>query len=133
MITVAFRVFAAAIIIGLCLIWAARADDMDAMLRKHYFEQAKKATTRESVNDLRTVNCCGEGDAVKVKIIGQGPNGLIIAQVTDTMRSANGKVGDVIQVPPGKITVRLYSPFAEPIAFIASDLGVWCLSFPSGG
>ena len=133
MIVVVFRAAIALCAICACLIWAARADDMDALLRKHYFDAAKRATTRETVNDDRIVNCCGEGDAVKVKIIGQGPGGLIIAQIIDIMKSENGKVGDVIPVPPGKVTVKLYSPFAEPILFINGANMPYCLSFSSGG
>ena len=128
-----YRLFILPVIILFVIAWVAKADDMDAMLRKHYFDAAKRATTRETVNDDRIVNCCGEGDAVKVKIIGQGPGGLIIAQIIDIMKSANGKVGDVIPVPPGKVTVKLYSPFAEPILFINGANMPYCLSFSSGG
>lgn len=122
---------AALLFLALCA--TAQADDMDALLRKHYFDAAKRAMTRESAPVDQVINCCGEGDAVKVKIMGQGPNGLIFAQITDVMKSANGRVGDVIQVPPGKVTVKLYSPFAEPVAFINGANQPYCLSFPAGG
>ena len=107
----------------------ARADELPG-LKAEYFEKAKRAL----IVDGRTVNCCGEGDAVKVRLLGQDDaRGLIVAEIIDVMRSANGKLGDILTIPKGKITVGLYSPFAEPIAFIAGDLTPYCLSGPSGG
>jgi len=100
-----------------------------AMLRKHYFEAAKSATLR----DGNVQNCCGQADAVKVEAIGSGPRGEIVVRIIDIMKSANGKVGDVITVPPGKVTVKLYSPFAEPILFLSGTNDPYCLSFSSGG
>lgn len=106
---------------------------MDDFVRRQYFDAAKKATTRETVNAAATVNCCGEGDAVKVHIEGQMPNGVIVARIIDKMKSVNGKVGDMLSIPQGKITIRLYSPFVEPIVFINGLNQPYCISFPSGG
>lgn len=106
----------------------AKADEAD--LRAEFFQKAKQATL---VNGT-VVNCCGEGDAVRVRLIGHDhARGLIIAEIIDTMRSVNGRVGDILTIPTGKVTVGLYSPFDEPIAFINSENAPYCLSGPSGG
>lgn len=106
----------------------ARADEAD--LRAEFFQKAKSALL---VNGT-TVNCCGEGDAVRVRLIGHDhARELIIAEIIDVMRSLNGKVGDILTIPAGKVTVGLYSPFDEPIAFISGNNTPYCLSGPSGG
>ena len=127
-ILIAGTLFCAAVLLGLA-ISKARADEVPG-LKAEFFERAKRATIAEG----RTINCCGEGDAVRVRLLGQDEaRGLIIAEIIDVMRSANGKVGDVLTIPKGKVTIGLYSPFEEPIAFIAGDLTPYCLSGPSGG
>ena len=121
-------IFCAAVLLGLA-ISKARADEVPS-LKAEFFERAKRA----KLADGRTVNCCGEGDAVRVRLLGQDEaRGLIIAEITDVMRSVNGRVGDVLTIPKGKVTIGLYSPFDDPIAFIASNLTPYCLSGPSGG
>ena len=127
-ILIAGALFCAAVLLGLA-INKARADEVPG-LKAEFFERAKRAT----IADGRTVNCCGEGDAVRVRLLGQDEaRGLIIAEITDTMRSVNGRVGDVLTIPKGKITIGLYSPFADPIAFISGDLTPYCLSGPARG
>ena len=129
MITVAIRALLALLAIVVCLIWAARADDLPS-LKADYFAKAKAAKLANG----RIVNCCGEYDAVKVRFIGHDhARGIIIAEIIDVMISMNGKVGDVLTIPVEKVTVELYSPFDEPIAFINGANEPYCLSGPSGG
>ena len=129
MITVLIRAVLAFLVICDCLIWAARADDLPS-LKADYFAKAKAAKLANG----RIVNCCGEYDAVKVRFIGHDhARGLIIAEIIDVMISMNGKVGDVLTIPVEKVTVELYSPFDEPIAFINGANEPYCLSGPSGG
>ena len=129
--TVALRAVVALVAIIAALIWTARAADSndEAALRALYFQQAQRATL---ANGRQPVNCCGEYDAVKVRVTGQsGPT--IFAEIIDVMKSAHGKVGDKLFIDVGKITIGLYSPFLEPIAFINSGLEPYCLSGNSGG
>lgn len=121
-------IFCAAVLLSLG-IRKARADELP-QLKAEYFEKAKRAT----LADGRVVNCCGEYDAVRVRLLGQDDaRGLIVAEIIDVMRSAHGKVGDILTIPLSKVTVGLYSPFSDPIAFVAGDLTPYCLSGPSGG
>lgn len=107
----------------------ARGDEPD--LRAEFFRRAKSATL---ANGRTGVNCCGEPDAVRVRFIGHDfKRGMIIAEIVDVMRSKYGKVGDILMVDKGLVTVGLFSPFDEPIVFINSINEPYCLAGPSGG
>jgi|GEM_PF-6662217 len=118
----------AAIALAATVALPARGDDLAAAERRRFFE----AVTSAKLANGDKVNCCGWGDAVKVRMIGNAPGGFIV-QIIHTMRSSNGKVGDVIIVPRGKITIEIASPFPEPVLFINSENAPYCISFGSGG
>ena len=117
--------------LALSVLSALPANAQDADLRAQYFRDAKRATLADG---RQGVNCCGEGDAVKVRFIASDrENGVIFAEIIDTMKSVNGKAGDILRIPVGTVTVGLYSPFDEPIAFINGVNEPYCLSGPEGG
>jgi hypothetical protein len=89
--------------------------------------------TQAKLQDGRTVNCCGEGDATASRIIDSSLPGLITAQIFDVMRSKNGAVGDILSVPEGVRTLNIHNPFDFPVAFVRPDRSVICLVGTSGG
>jgi len=127
MITVAIRAVLALVVMCACLIWAARAAEPSPEDRAKFFQDVKAAV----LVDGRTINCCGEGDGVKVKLTGFA-GGIITAVITDTMRSQNGKVGDILKIPTSLNTVNIFNPFAEPIAFINGLNMPYCLTGNAG-
>ncbi len=118
----------AAISIGFGALSPAYADDIEAAAKHRFFEAVKSARIAAGTK----INCCGKGDAVKVRMMGNTHNGFL-AEVIDTMHSVNGKVGDVLTVGRDTITAEIASPFPEPVVFINSQNRAYCISFGSGG
>lgn len=114
------------LVIGFLLAWAASALAQDNA-RKQFFADSKRAVLYSNPQAIR--NCCGVGDAVKIKVIGGSKEkGLIAAMITDTMRHANAgkgkiKVGQVIAVPYDKVAKwpRVPALFKSHILFINNN------------
>lgn len=122
------------------LIWGvATALADEKTIRKNFFRESKFAILF-SRNPKDTVNCCGEADAVKVKVIGQSKErGLMAVMITDTMRHAfrgsKIKVGQVLTVPPTKIAKwpRVPELFKSHIVFVDSRGKVICFMQKDAG
>ncbi len=83
-------------------------------------------------------SCCGEADAYYADKTDIGPNGELVAIITDERpdkRSAGGtfinrrpvQIGTRITVPPSKIRkVPSYNPTGHTIIFLSSTLSVYC-------
>jgi hypothetical protein len=92
----------------------------------------QRVKTANLVNGERR-NCCGAGDAVRVKLLGKIEGGDDFrAEIVDTMRSAFGKIGDVLTVTPGVTIVDVYSPYDFPIVFLNGRNEAICLAAPEG-
>ncbi len=116
---------------ALCLFiaFAVAQDSPSPQERAKFFADVKSARLVSG----EVVNCCGEGDGVKVRMLEYDVAlGLAKAQIIDKMKSWNGNVGDVITIPLGKNTVNIHNPFDTPIAFIRSDNSPICLAGNGG-
>ncbi len=67
-------------------------------LRQQFFKDSKSAR----LIDGSQQDCCGVGDAVRVKILAQS-GGMIAAKVIATMRHPTAKVGELVNVPVIKL------------------------------
>lgn len=118
------------LLLGAVFAPAVKAQDLQAARRAAYFAAAKDAF----LADGRRVNCCGEHDAVRVRIthvdrVRREAHAIIV----DVMASKYGRLGDDLIVPLSLNTVELHSPFDDPIVFIRADNSPLCLSAPAGG
>jgi len=98
--------------------------------RSKFFQDAKSARL---VNG-RTVNCCGEGDGVLVRMTGYNFETKVgTAIIVDTLKSYHGKVGDTVTVPQEVTTTNLGNPFQDAVAFIRADNSAICITGVTGG
>lgn len=107
-------------------------------IRKQFFADSKKAVLFSKPGS--TVNCCGVGDAVKVRIVGSSKNGLQAAMITDTMRHAFAgtgkiKVGTILTIRPTKIAKwpRVPVLFKSHIVFISGGGLIYCFMQKQAG
>jgi hypothetical protein len=99
-------------------------------LRAKFFQDV----THAKLLNGSVVNCCGQGDAVKVRFIDSDrTRHLIYAEIIDTMRSVYGRRGDIVVIETGVTTVDIFTPFDDPIVFISASNKVLCLSAPERG
>lgn len=80
--------------------------------------------------DNPTVPCCGESDAYWADEVETGPNGELIAVITDDRDDAPLKrphvaVGTKIVVPPNKIKWNKGNPTGHIVIFLSYG-SVWC-------
>jgi len=66
--------------------------------RKQFFEDVKQA----EFFDGTTYNCCGEGDAVKARVIASSKDAVAV-EITDPMKHPTAKRGEIVSVPIKKI------------------------------
>jgi hypothetical protein len=119
----------AIVLLFLCVISIANARDLGQ------WEQSDPAISAwfKSVKmpDHPTVSCCGEADAWYADETENGPNGELIAVITDErsdepLRRRHIPVGTKIVVPPEKIQWRYGNPVGHTIIFLNPDNQVWC-------
>lgn len=138
---VALMVFMAGMILCLVVLFnisRARAEDgppipdLPSPEERAAFWEAVKAASL--VNGKTGVNCCSWHDAVRIRLIHfDDETGESTVEITDTMISAYGKVGDIVRVPRGHNTTNIHNPYKFPILFVNSIGGTICLSGISGG
>lgn len=103
--------------------------------RREFFDASRNADLRDG---RKGYNCCGPGDAVRVRIIGGSP-GVLAAEIIDPMRHAYAKVGEVVTVPVGVIAKRPHAPQSlGNVLFLSLNpikegRRVYCLMPQSGG
>src|SRR5690348_12219512 len=81
--------------------------------------------------DHPMVSCCGEADAWYADKTETGPNGELVAIITDErpdepLKRRHIPVGTKIIVPKHKIQFRYGNPVGRPIIFLNPDNQVWC-------
>jgi len=81
--------------------------------------------------DNPTISCCGEADAYWADATETGPNGELIAVITDDrpdepLKRRHVPVGTRIVVPPHKITWRHGNPTGHTIIFLNTANDVYC-------
>lgn len=107
----------------------AKADER--ALRAKFFKDAKSA---QLVNGT-TQDCCGVGDAMRVKVLGRAGNGYAV-EVVDPMRHPTAKKGAYIIVPAGKVAKWPVVPQGMGVILFAAPWRMrrpFCLMFPPGG
>lgn len=72
-----------------------------------FFDASKSA---DLVDGTIGKNCCGEGDAVRVRIVGSAPGGQLAAEVIDPMCHPTAKAGEIATVPAGRIARQPHAP-----------------------
>jgi hypothetical protein len=118
------------VIVALTAPLAQGLDRHDADDTALFWQRVKSASL---VNGATGKNCCGEADAVRVKLLGKIEGGDDFrAEIVDIMRSAFGKVGDVLTISPGVTIVDVYSPYDFPIVFLNGRNEAICLAAPEG-
>lgn len=81
--------------------------------------------------DNPSVSCCGEADAWWADETEQGPNGELVAIITDDrpdepLRRRHVPIGTKIVVPPHKITWKHGNPTGHTVIFLNPYNDVWC-------
>jgi hypothetical protein len=81
--------------------------------------------------DNKTVSCCGFADAYYADLVETGPNGELIAVITDTRDDAplgrpHVPVGTKIVVPRNKIKFDQGNPVGRNIIFLSAERSVYC-------
>lgn len=76
-------------------------------------------------------SCCGEADAYWADEVKTGPNGELIAVITDDrddapLRRAPMPIGTQIVIPPHKIQFRYGNPTGHIVVFLSSVGTVYC-------
>lgn len=81
--------------------------------------------------DNKFMSCCGEADAYWADKVETGPNGEIVAVITDDradepLRRRHVPVGTRIVVPPHKIKFDQGNPTGHIVIFLSTSGEVWC-------
>lgn len=110
-----------AVFILFLLTYPARAQDVDLSA---WYQSLKQP-------DNPKASCCGEADGYYADLISTGPNGEMIATITDTRSDAPRKrmhvpVGTKIIIPNHKITWRHGNPTQHNIVFLSTTRYVYC-------
>ena len=66
--------------------------------RKQFFEDVKRA----EFFDGQIYNCCGEGDAVKARVIASSKDAVAV-EIIDPMKHPTAQRGEIVSVPIKKI------------------------------
>lgn len=104
---IAGTMFFAAIVIALFLIGAIVAHAQSPMERKQFFHDVKQARFFNG----KTYNCCGEGDATRVKVLPIDGKGQVVAvEILDPMKHPTAKKGEIVSVPVSKLVKWPQSP-----------------------
>lgn len=87
--------------------------------------------------DNKLLSCCGESDAYWADKVETGPNGEIVAIITDDrpdepLKRRHVPPGTRIVVPKNKIKFDQGNPTSHTIIFLTPANDVWCY-VPSGG
>ncbi len=109
---------------AICILSATSAIAAEPLtLRQQFFKDSKSAR----LIDGSQQDCCGVGDAVRVKILAQSGS-VIAAEIIDTMRHPAAKVGQLINVPVNKLARWPLAPSQMgTILFINYGLHPYCL------
>ncbi len=103
--------------------WTMQAPDI-----AEYFKSLKQP-------DFLGSSCCGEADAYYADKTALGPNGELIAIITDTrddepLKRRHVEVGTKITIPPSKLRpVAIPNPTDHVLVFLSMndlDIHVWC-------
>jgi len=135
------RIVVIAIAMAVAFVWSLHAQEKTP--RAEYFERITRAAVGRSVDTLRAVNCCGEGDAFAAEILGHDTAaGKIMLRVIGVMKHPTLKLGDVLLADEDRLARgyyddtgavrRLHVPFDHIVAFAATSGSnfVYCITFP---